>query len=85
MARLGQELSWDPLNIRLSSNASIHSKQSIKRSSSITLQEMLQYSYYNSPLSVLYYELLDIPLSELDTKRFLKVFYLDRNYKDLVS
>ncbi|KAJ3409581.1 hypothetical protein HDV05_004398 [Chytridiales sp. JEL 0842] len=82
--KLGARLNADPLNIRLSTQGSITSKQFIKRSPTLTLQEMLQTGFYNplSTPSVLFYEVLDIPLSELEIKRFLKVSFVDAQGKE---
>ncbi|KAI9357685.1 ubiquitin carboxyl-terminal hydrolase 5 [Zopfochytrium polystomum] len=81
--RLGEALGWDPLKLRLSLGP--NSKQYIKRSPTLTLQEMLHQAYYvanpNAP-STLYFELLDIQLSELENKRFLKFSFADRYMRE---
>ncbi|KAJ3299287.1 hypothetical protein HDU76_006355 [Blyttiomyces sp. JEL0837] len=75
--KLGETLSWDPAKIRLSTNSSIASKQSIKRSEKLTLSEMMQVGYYSSLATpgVLYFELLE-------TKRVLKLYFADRHLRE---
>jgi ubiquitin carboxyl-terminal hydrolase 7 len=84
--KLGGKLNADPLKIRLSTNAALTNKQYIKRSPTLTLQEMLHTGFYN-PLPtpcILFYEVLEIPLSELEFKRYLKISHIDHQGKEQV-
>lgn len=51
-------------------------KFTVKRVPSLTLQNILQPAYLQSPLNTLFYEVLEISLNELETKRILKVGWL---------
>ncbi|KAJ3210298.1 hypothetical protein HDU67_005417 [Dinochytrium kinnereticum] len=83
--KLGERLGSDPEKIRLSTNSVANAKQVIKRSPTLTLQEMLQTGYYSPMMApaVLYYEELEINLSELEFKRFLKVSFVDKSLKEV--
>ncbi|ORY41889.1 cysteine proteinase [Rhizoclosmatium globosum] len=81
VAKLGPKVNWDSAKIQLFSQQGSIAKLAIKRSSTLTLQEMTNVGYYVPPGSTpttLHYELLDIPLSELETKRFVKIVFIDR-------
>ncbi|KAJ3098511.1 hypothetical protein HDU97_003967 [Phlyctochytrium planicorne] len=82
--KLGERLNSDPLKIRLSTNSSNSSKQIIKRTPTLTLHEMLNTGYYTPMLtpSVLFYEELEVNVSELEIKRFLKVSFVDKSFKE---
>ncbi|KAJ3261949.1 hypothetical protein HDU77_000537 [Chytriomyces hyalinus] len=79
VAKLGSAIKWDANKIQLFSQSGT-TKQAIKRSPTITLQEMTNPGYYvsNAGVTTLYFELLNIDLSVLETKRYLKVMYVDR-------
>ncbi|KAI8854157.1 cysteine proteinase [Chytridium lagenaria] len=83
--KLGERLGSDWRKIRLSTNSVASSKQMIKPSPTLTLQEMLQTGYYSPMLapSVLFYEELEVNVSELEFKRFLKVAFIDHNFKEV--
>ncbi|KAF4635550.1 hypothetical protein G7Y89_g2550 [Cudoniella acicularis] len=82
-ARVGDKLGLDPTHIRFwTVNAtSGNPKNSVKRSQSQTLQTILNppygtFSNNNQRADALYFEILEISLSELDTKKSLKVVWL---------
>ncbi|KAJ3218779.1 hypothetical protein HDU67_004027 [Dinochytrium kinnereticum] len=83
--KLGERLGSDPEKIRLSTQSVAVARQIIKRSPTLTLQEMLQTGYYSPMMapSVLYYEELEINVSELEFKRFLKVSFVDKHFKEI--
>ncbi|KAJ3117728.1 hypothetical protein HDU96_005858 [Phlyctochytrium bullatum] len=83
--KLGERLGSDPNKIRLSPNTAASAKQAIKRAPTLTLQEMLQTGYYTPMMAptVLFYEELEVNLSELDFKRFLKVSFIDAHFKEV--
>ncbi|KAJ3194436.1 hypothetical protein HK101_002705 [Irineochytrium annulatum] len=82
--KLAERLKSDPLKIRFSNQSGTVSKQVIKRSPTLTLQEMVQTGYYNPMMTpcVVFYEELEINVSELEIKRYLKVTFLDKAYKE---
>jgi hypothetical protein len=86
VAKLGASIEWDSAKIRLSTNQGANAKHIIKRSVTITLQEMLNTGYFNQNNSpgVLFYEMLDITLQDLETKRYLKIFFVDQFMKEQV-
>ena len=60
-------------------------KNIIRRSTTQSLQDMLQPGgYLNPPSNTLYYEMLDVSIIELETKRFLKVIWLGTSAKEEV-
>lgn len=82
-AKVGDKLGVEPTHIRFwTVNATTgNAKASVKRGPSQTLQVILNppYSTFtnnNQRADALYFEILDISLSELDTKKSLKVTWL---------
>jgi ubiquitin carboxyl-terminal hydrolase 7 len=70
------------LCIRLSTTAaSSPGPQFVKRLSTMTLHEFLIGAVSNN---VLFYEVLEIPVTELDTKRFIHATHLDIELKEQV-
>ncbi|KAK4688080.1 ubiquitin carboxyl-terminal hydrolase 7, partial [Tremellales sp. Uapishka_1] len=83
--RVGDWLKYDPLKIRFtSSNAQNGTpKAVIKRSLNQSVADITQTAYYNQhPNVILYYELLDVSIVELETKKSLKVVWTGRNNKE---
>ena len=81
-AKVGEHLKADPTHIRFYTiNATTgNAKTTVKPNLNMTLQHILtpQYTYggANQVPSALYFEVLDLSLSELETKRNLKVTWL---------
>jgi ubiquitin carboxyl-terminal hydrolase 7 len=82
-AKVGEKLDVDPTHLRFHTvNASTgNPKAPIKRNLTQTLQQILTppYSTFgnnNQRADMLYFEILDMSLSELDTKKNLKVTWL---------
>jgi ubiquitin carboxyl-terminal hydrolase 7 len=82
-AKVGEKLDVEPTHLRFHTvNASTHNpKTPIKRNLTQTLQQILTppYSTFgnnNQRADMLYFEILDMSLSELDTKKNLKVTWL---------
>ncbi|KAI9847957.1 MAG: hypothetical protein M1837_001474 [Sclerophora amabilis] len=82
-AKVGEHLKVDPTHIRFFAiNAQTHkAKPPVKRTPNTTLQQILtpQYGSYgnaNQLPNALYFEVLDLSLSELETKKPLKVTWL---------
>ncbi|KAJ3342286.1 hypothetical protein HDU93_002759 [Gonapodya sp. JEL0774] len=71
------------LRFSLAPTASVAPRNLIKRTPTTTLHEMLQNGYH-SPLTLcLYYEILDVQITELDIKRSLKVAFVDYRNKEV--
>ncbi|GES93025.1 cysteine proteinase [Rhizophagus clarus] len=77
-------LNTDPLKLRFTTAHSTSGtpKNVIKRTTTQTLSEMLQTTYLSPPAYVLFYEMLDISIVELETKKFIKVYWLGNTVKD---
>ncbi|KAJ3080058.1 hypothetical protein HK102_003345, partial [Quaeritorhiza haematococci] len=79
--KLAEKIGADPNKLRFSSGAPNSAKTIIKRSDKVTLQEMLP-SFYTTHSNTLWYEILEVPLTELEVKRYMKVSFLDRHLKE---
>ncbi|KAI9798682.1 MAG: hypothetical protein M1833_004671 [Piccolia ochrophora] len=82
-AKVGEHLKVDPTHLRFCTiNATSHAPKSIvKRNPNVTLQQTLSphygsYGAMNQLSHALYFEVLDLSLSELETKKSLKVTWL---------
>ncbi|TVY85149.1 Ubiquitin carboxyl-terminal hydrolase [Lachnellula suecica] len=82
-ARVGERLSINPTHIRFwtVNSTSNNAKASVKRTQALTLAAIMNppystFSNNNQRSDALFYELLDISLTELDTKKALKVTWL---------
>ncbi|CAG8488525.1 10217_t:CDS:10 [Acaulospora colombiana] len=80
--QVAAHLNTDPLKLRFTtaSSPSGTPKNVIKRTTTQTLSDMLQASYL--PSAQLFYEMLDISIVELETKKFFKVNWLGTTIKD---
>ncbi|KTW29759.1 hypothetical protein T552_00966 [Pneumocystis carinii B80] len=76
--KVGERLNVPSTHIRFTTiNSSTQMpKFTVKRVPSLALQNILQPAYLQSPLNTLFYEVLEISLSELETKRTLKIGWL---------
>lgn len=86
-ARVGDYLKQDPLKIRFTSSNPQNStpKQIIKRALNQSVADITSTNYYSAPPNVVvYYELLDISIVELETKKSLKVVWTGNNNKEEV-
>ncbi|CAB4475297.1 unnamed protein product [Rhizophagus irregularis] len=77
-------LNTDPLKLRFTTAHSTSStpKSVIKRTTAHTLSEMLQTVYLSPPAYVLFYEMLNISIVELETKKFIEIYWLGNTVKD---
>ncbi|RXK41314.1 ubiquitin carboxyl-terminal hydrolase 7 [Tremella mesenterica] len=83
--RVGDYLKHDPLKLRFtSSNPQNGSpKAVIKRALNQSVADITQTNYYSQhPNVIVYYELLDISIIELETKKSLKVIWTGRHNKE---
>ncbi|KAG4301231.1 hypothetical protein PCK1_002541 [Pneumocystis canis] len=76
--KVAEHLNVQPTHIRFTTINSTTQmpKFTVKRVPSLTLQNILQPAYLQSPLNTLFYEVLEISLSELETKKTLKIGWL---------
>ncbi|CAB5376644.1 unnamed protein product [Rhizophagus irregularis] len=77
-------LNTDPLKLRFTTAHSTSStpKSVIKRTTAHTLSEMLQTVYLSPSAYVLFYEMLNISIVELETIKFIEVYWLGNAIKD---
>jgi len=83
--RVGDYLKHDPLKLRFTSSnpQTGAAKQIIKRALNQSVADITQTNYYSQhPNVILYYELLDISIIELETKKSLKIVWTGRNNKE---
>jgi ubiquitin carboxyl-terminal hydrolase 7 len=86
--RVGDYLKQDPLKLRFtSSNPTTGApKAIIKRALNQSVADITSTNYYAAhPNIIVYYELLDISIIELETKKSLKVIWTGQNNREEVS
>jgi ubiquitin carboxyl-terminal hydrolase 7 len=77
VAKIGEQLKVDPTHIRLSAvGAGNQPRQHFKPNGNMTLNNMLQPGYLQTPVMALAYEVLETSLKEFENKRLLKVTFL---------
>ena len=84
-ARVGDYLKHDPLKLRFTSSnpQTGQPKSIIKRALNQSVTDITQINYYSQqPSVIVFYELLDISIVELETKKSLKVIWTGRNNKE---
>ena len=82
--KVGQHFEHHSSNIKLSLPSGNSSKVPIKSNDTTTLGEIVNYYTYhrNGTNKVIYFDLLDISLAELESKRDIKAVVLDEHYKE---
>jgi ubiquitin carboxyl-terminal hydrolase 7 len=81
--RVGEHLDYDAAKLRFTSAGNNgQPKTPIRRNVAMNVAEMVQPSYATTPQTLLYYELLDISLQELETKRNVKIIWMGLNNKE---
>lgn len=82
--RVGTQLDWDPAKLRFTAASTNGQPKTapLRRSAPATVAEMVQPSYTATPMPVLYYEKLEIPLSELESKRTLRITWMGTQNKE---
>ena len=78
-SRLAERLHTDPMKIRFfaPSPYSDLPKSPIRRSTVLTLNDMLQSTYYGPSSDTLFFEKLDVSIVEMENMRSLKIVYLN--------
>ena len=85
--RVGDYLKHDPLKLRFTSSNPSNSqpKSVIKRALNQSVADITGTNYYSAhPNVIVYYELLDVSIIELETKKALKLVYMGRQDKEEV-
>lgn len=81
--QVGEHLKFPGNKIRFTaSTQSGQSKQPLRRHNSQTLAEMIQPGYTPNATNLLYYELLEVTLAELETKKSVKVTWMGLHNKE---
>lgn len=82
--QVGEYLKYPSNKIRFTASTGQNQqpKTILRRHSSHTLAEMIQPGYTQTPSHLLYYELLDVTLTELETKKTVKVTWMGLNNKE---
>lgn len=86
--RVGDFLKHDPLKLRFTSSNPQTGlpKAIIKRALNQSVADITQTNYYNQSNNIaIFYEILDISIIELETKKSLKIVWTGRNNKEEVS
>lgn len=73
---------WNKIRFTASNGNNGVSKNPIRRHNSHTLAEMIQPGYVQQPTNVLFYETLDVTLTELETKKTVKVTWVGLHNKE---
>jgi len=81
--KVGDALKWDPIKLRFTTTqANGQPKHIIKRSLNQSISEIMTPSYVTPSSTVILYELLDVSIVELETKRSLKIVWTGINNKE---
>ncbi|KAJ3350910.1 hypothetical protein HDU83_009329 [Entophlyctis luteolus] len=85
LKKLAEKIGANPHKIQVFTGSGLMSNMAVRRHDKMVLQDMLNVGFYNQLVSssVLYYEELDVEVSELETKRFLTVSFVERNGNEL--
>ena len=62
-----------------------NSRTVVRRTPTATLATMLQSSYGPQTSTVFFYELLDISITEFESKKYVKVIFVDAQLKEQVG
>lgn len=84
--RVGEKLQYDPMKLRFTNSHQGNPKTVIRRAAAQgTVADMIQSSYTNAPSNVLFYELLEMSIVEIETKRNVKVTWTGAHNRDEVN
>jgi ubiquitin carboxyl-terminal hydrolase 7 len=85
-SRVGERLQHDPMKLRFTNSHQGNPKNVIRRATAQgSVADMIQSSYNNAPSNVLFYELLDMSIVEIETKRNVKVTWTGAHNRDEVD
>ena len=82
--QVGEHLKYPSNKIRFTapSGTNGQGKQPLRRHASLTLVEMIHPTYTQQPSNMLFYETLDVTLTELETKKSVKVTWMGLHNKE---
>lgn len=82
--KFGERLKHDPLKLRFTTANGPNGtpKTILKRTANQTVNEIVSPSYIQGQASLLYYEILDVSIVELETKRGLKIWWMGAHNKE---
>jgi hypothetical protein len=85
-AKVGEMLKHDPFKLRFtqSNGANGTPKNIVRRHGNLTVAELIQPSYMSANNNLLYYEILDVSIIELETKKSLKITWVGATNKEEV-
>jgi ubiquitin carboxyl-terminal hydrolase 7 len=85
--KVGERLKHDPLKLRFTQSNGHNGapKTIVRRQNALTVAELISPGYMSSTNNLLYYELLDISIVELETKKSLRITWVGPNNKEDVS
>ncbi|KAI8618550.1 cysteine proteinase [Chytriomyces sp. MP71] len=83
--KLAEGIHANQSKIRLFTSSGLLSKNHINKTSTTTLQDMLNSGFYNQLVvtSVLFYEVMEVDVTEFETKKYVSVSFIDRNSNEL--
>ncbi|TPX74778.1 hypothetical protein CcCBS67573_g03936 [Chytriomyces confervae] len=81
IAKLAEAIGADASKVRLFTSSGLLSKSHINRSATMVLQDMLSSGFYNQLMttSVLFYEVMEVDITEFETKKYVSICYIDRH------
>lgn len=82
--KVAEMLKHDPLKLRFTQSNGQNGtpKSIIRRQANLTVSELIQPSYMSTNNNLLYYELLDVSIIELETKKSLKITWINASNKE---
>lgn len=85
--KVGEKLKHDHLKVRFtqSNGANGNPKTIVRRQANHSVAELIQPGYMTTSTNLLYYELLDVSIIELETKKSLKITWVGPTNKEEVS
>ncbi|KAJ3029473.1 UNVERIFIED_CONTAM: hypothetical protein HDU68_012053 [Siphonaria sp. JEL0065] len=84
VTKIGEKLDADPAKIQLYTSAGLMTRTPVRKGEKTNLQDIMNSGFYNQLMatSVLYYEVLDVEISELEKNRFVKISFVDRKMNE---
>lgn len=85
--KVAEMLKHEPLKLRFTQSNGTNGtpKSIIRRQGNLTVAELIQPSYMSTTNNLLYYELLDVSIIELETKKSLKITWVNAYNKEDAS
>ncbi|KAL8284094.1 hypothetical protein RQP46_004843 [Phenoliferia psychrophenolica] len=82
--KVGEHLKHDQYKLRFTQPNGQNGapKSIVRRSNNLTVAELIQPSYMATTMNLLYYELLDVSIIELETKKSLKIVWVGATNKE---